>query len=128
MQEYLGGIYYFLERRKLDSLRELETKAPVEASQSKGDTEQTAAQGKLSYEQRKEQEKQMRKAKKVVEKIEEELEALEQKIKSYDERFAAASEYVESDYKEYNELKSNYDHMMHEWEKANYELEIIENR
>ena len=41
-------------------------------------------------------------------------------------RVAAATEYNEADYKAYNELKAEYDHQMHEWEKASYELEITE--
>ena len=36
------------------------------------------------------------------------------------------SQYNEADYKAYNELKAEYDHQMHEWEKASYELEITE--
>ena len=67
------------------------------------------------------------KAKKVVETIEAELADIEKRIAEYDARFAAATEYNEADYKAYNELKTRYDHQMHEWEKASYELEIIEN-
>ena len=36
------------------------------------------------------------------------------------------SEYKEADYRAYDELKTRYDHLMHEWEKASYELELIE--
>ena len=50
----------------------------------------------------------------------------EQKIAEYDARFAAATEYNADDYKAYDELKSRYDHLMHEWEKASYEVEITE--
>ena len=41
-------------------------------------------------------------------------------------KFAVATEYVEADYKAYNDLKARYDHLMHEWEKASYEVEIVE--
>ena len=39
---------------------------------------------------------------------------------------SAATDYNEADYKAYNDLKARYDHQMHEWEKASYELEITE--
>ncbi|MDE6140616.1 MAG: ATP-binding cassette domain-containing protein [Alistipes sp.] len=126
VKEYLGGIYYFLEKRKVESLKEIERKAPAaEASERKSDANAPGA-GKLSYEQRKEQEKLLRKLRKSVETIEAELAEIERQIAAYDEKFASATEYDADDYRNYEGLKSHYDHMMHEWEKASYELEITE--
>ena len=123
VREYLGGIYYFLEKRKVENLREIERKAPV-ATAAK--SSEPASTGKLSYEQKKEQEKLLRKLRKNVEMIEVELADVEAKIAEFDARFAAATEYNAEDYKAYDELKSRYDHLMHEWEKASYEVEITE--
>ena len=123
VKEYLGGIYYFLEKRKVESLQEIERKDAPTASATK-----ETSTGKLSYEQRKEQEKLLRKLRKAVETIESELADIEQKIAAYDEMFATATEYNEADYAAYNELKAQYDKQMHEWEKASYELEITENQ
>ena len=122
VREYLGGIYYFLEKRKVENLREIERKAPV-ASAAKSEP---ASSGKFSYEQKKEQEKLLRKLRKNVEMIEAELAEVEKKIAEYDARFATATEYNADDYKAYDELKGHYDHLMHEWEKASYEVEITE--
>ncbi|MBE6211847.1 MAG: ABC-F family ATP-binding cassette domain-containing protein [Rikenellaceae bacterium] len=121
VREYLGGIYYFLEKRKLENLHEIERKAPVVTV-----AKQEQSQGKLSYEQKKEQEKLLRKLRKNVERIEAELESVEKQIAEYDARFATATEYNAEDYKAYDELKGRYDHLMHEWEKASYEVEITE--
>ena len=121
VKEYLGGIYYFLEKRKVESLQEIERK---ETPQQTSPKENTA--GKLSYEQKKEQEKLLRKLRKAVETIEAELASVEEQIASYDEKFATATEYIQADYDAYNALKSRYDHLMHEWEKASYEVEITE--
>ena len=68
----------------------------------------------------------MRKLRKAVETIETELGDLEKQIAAWDAKFAAATDYNETDYKAYNDLKARYDHQMHEWEKASYELEITE--
>ena len=124
VREYLGGIYYFLEKRKLESLQEVERKAPQQSYAAK----ESASSGKLSYEQKKEQEKLLRKLRKNIEQIESELSGVERQIAEYDARFASAAEYNAADYKAYDELKGRYDHLMHEWEKASYELEITENR
>ena len=154
VKEYLGGIYYFLEKRKIESLREVERKsAPAakggrtasgaarEAVQgsapaagagresgaaSAGGPASEAAAGRLSYEQKKEQEKLVRKLRKAVEAIEAGLAETERRIAEYDAKFAAATAYDEADYKAYNELKSSYDRQMHEWEMASYELELVE--
>ena len=135
VKEYLGGIYYFLEKRKLESLQEIERRdAPAKpmanpaaksAAQPAANRD-AAASGKLTYEQRKEQEKQLRKLRRAVETVEAELAEIEKQIAAYDAKFAAATEYNEADYKAYNDLKARYDHQMHEWEKTSYELEIVE--
>ena len=135
VKEYLGGIYYFLEKRKLESLQEIERRdAPAKpaanpaaksAAQPAANRD-AAASGKLTYEQRKEQEKQLRKLRRAVETVEAELAEIEKQIAAYDAKFAVATEYNEADYKAYNDLKARYDHQMHEWEKASYELEIVE--
>ena len=136
VKEYLGGIYYFLEKRKLESLQEIERrdpspKAAAAKSPAKGaapaDNAKPASSGKASYEQRKEQEKLLRKLRRNVETIEAGLAEIEKQIAVYDAKFAAATEYNEADYRDYNDLKARYDHQMHEWEKASYELEITEN-
>ena len=130
VKEYLGGIYYFLEKRKLESLQEIERRdvpAPSKpAAKSEPDAPAPALSGKASYEQRKEQEKLLRKLRKQVENIEAELADIERQIAEYDARFAVGGEYNEADFTAYNDLKARYDHQMHEWEKASYELEITE--
>lgn len=126
VKEYLGGIYYFLEKRKIQSLQEVERKSAAQAAKTDA-AAKTGNTGKLTYGQKKEQEKQVRKLRRTVETIEADLAGIEKRIAEYDAKFAAASEYSEIDYKAYNDLKNRYEHQMHEWEKASYELEIVEN-
>ena len=155
VREYLGGIYYFLEKRKLEWLLAFERRdAPARgaakgaakgtakgaaagrngqsagkgapAAETQAPAEAAALSGKASYEQRKEQEKLLRKLRRAVETIEAELADIERQIAAYDAKFASATAYDEADYAAYNDLKARYDHQMHEWEKASYELEITE--
>ena len=124
VREYLGDIWYFLEKRKVESLQDIERHDKPQPAESKGS--ESASSGKLSYEQRKEQERLIRKLRKVVESVEAELASVEAEIAAYDARFAVATEYNADDYTKYNALKERYDSLMHEWEKASYELEITE--
>ena len=124
VREYLGDIWYFLEKRKVESLQDIERHDKPQPAESKGS--ESASSGKLSYEQRKEQEKLIRKLRKAVESVEAELASVEAEIAAYDARFAVATEYNADDYTKYNALKERYDSLMHEWEKASYELEITE--
>ena len=123
VREYLGDIWYFLEKRKVESLQDIERKDRPQQSEKSSDT---PTAGKMTYEQKKEQEKILRKLRKTVEGIEEELAKVECEIAEYDKRFATATEYNAEDYAKYDTLKQRYDHLMHEWEKASYELEITE--
>lgn len=125
VREYLGGIYYFLEKRKIEDIREIERKA--ETPKQSATATPTQSQGKLSYEQKKEQEKLIRKHRKAVETIEAQTAEVEEQIAAYDAKFATSTEYNAEDYKAYEALKQQLDHLMHEWEKAVYELEIVEN-
>ena len=123
VREYLGGIYYFLERRKLENLQEIERRTVV-TSTSVGDS-RTQSAGKQSYEQKKEQERQQRRIRRAIEQIEAELEQVDKDIAAMDEQFATATGYKDDDYKRYDELKQRSSHLMHEWEKACYELELV---
>ena len=123
VREYLGDIWYFLEKRKVESLQEIERKDRPAAQDRSSDAPTV---GKLSYEQKKEQEKLLRKLRKAVESVEQELATVEQEIAAYDKCFAEATEYNADDYAKYDALKLRYDQLMHEWEKASYELEITE--
>ena len=122
VREYLGDIWYFLEKRKVESLQDIERKDRPAATAKAADSNA----GKLTYEQKKEQEKLLRKLRKAVESVEEELAKVEKEIADYDARLAVATEYNAEEYAKYNALKEHYDHLMHEWEKASYELEITE--
>ena len=121
VREYLGDIWYFLEKRKVESLQDIE-RHDKPAAQKVVESNM----GKLSYEQKKEQEKLLRKLRKNVEMIEEQLATIEKEIADFDAKFAVATEYNADDYTKYNALKERYDQLMHEWEKASYEVEITE--
>ncbi|MFR9649779.1 MAG: ABC-F family ATP-binding cassette domain-containing protein [Rikenellaceae bacterium] len=121
VKEYLGGIYYFLEKRQLDSLNEVERKAPT-ASKSESST--TPTSGKQSYAERKEQEKILKRTRRAVAEVEEQLATIEEEIKRWDTLFAQG-EYNDNDFATYEECKKLLDKKMGEWERLSYEVEIL---
>lgn len=94
VREHLGGIYDFLESRKLDSLRELEQRATVSKTEKDGNISKDSASpaksedSKLSYGEQKEFARRLRKAEKVVADIESEIAGLEKRIAEVEEKLA----------------------------------------
>ena len=126
VKEYLGGIYYFLEKRKLESLRDVEIKkaeAPAEVPRKK-------VQSKQDYQQRKEAERAVRKTKNEIDRVEARISELEAEIAEWDRRMAdPAANGIDlgdpSVFEIYNGLKQMLAARMHDWEKLNYELDLL---
>ena len=81
VREHLGGIYDFLQKKEMESLDELHTAGSpstnTNAQQAQTKQATDVSEGKLSYEERKEQAKLRRKAEKLVEQCEAEVSRLE---------------------------------------------------
>jgi ATP-binding cassette subfamily F protein 3 len=77
VKEHLGGIQYFLEKKKLDSLQEMERQAVVQAS---AEGTKAPSESKLSYEARKEFNKQVKRLEKQVEECEKQIEILDKQV------------------------------------------------
>lgn len=126
MREYLGGIYDFLEYKKLTSLQELEKKenAPAKLTEPK---EMKAS--KLSYQEQKEAQKKLKQAEKKIKDLEQKVNDLEQDIKEIETVLAAGGDIDPSTFAKHKELSDLLESTMLEWEEANeaYESLQIEN-
>ena len=92
VRECLGGIYEFLEKKKLASLRELEAKTPAVKTESPAKAAPAPtpkAAAKLSYAEQREREKTLRKANKKVEEAENEVAVREQQLADIEAKIAA---------------------------------------
>lgn len=126
VREHLGGIYEFLEHKKMDSLRELETSARNASTAVAGDDEVQLTQNKLSYEARKEQNKIIKKIEKAIADSEKKIEALEASIASVETLLATpegASDVAL--YSKYSDLKKQLSDTMDLWTEQTMELEEI---
>ncbi len=123
VREHLGGIYEFLQYKKMDSLRELEISNSLKAENESVD--KSASENKLSYEARKEQNRKIRKAEKDVEEVEKQISGLETELESMNKQlelpeFASDSDFILLYQKKQRELE----HKMYEWEIL---AEVLEN-
>lgn len=122
--EHLGGIYEFLERKKMDSLRELERATQAAASSSDADALPT--QNKLSYEARKEQSKAIKKTEKAVAEAEKKVEQLELSIAAIETKLATPEGASDTSlYSEYSSLKKELSDTMDAWTELTIELEEL---
>lgn len=144
VRECLGGIYEFLEKKKMASLAELElSKSPTQsiqksASARSADTESqstgsdtkpdsataSTAGPRLTYAEQKEREKMLRKAKKLVEDAEAEIASIEAKMAETEAKMAEGA-YDESLITAHAALQKNLDNAMSRWELATMDLESM---
>ena len=114
VREHLCGIYEFLEKKKLDSLQQLEVKEVT----VKEATEQAPSAGKLSYMEQKERERKAKQAVKRVKQLEELIGELEQKIKEIEAELASGTSTDPDIYTRHAQLNSRLEETMMEWEQA----------
>ena len=137
VKECLGGIYEFLEKKKIASLSELEIskdkKPSVEKSASdtasSKKTEPAASGNKevsrLSYAEQKEREKNLRRLKKKVEDAEAEISRLEGTVAEI-EKEMAAGEFSDDLFQRHAKAQKDLENAMSLWEIASMELESFQ--
>jgi ATP-binding cassette, subfamily F, member 3 len=124
IKEHLGGIFEFLEKKKMDNLRELERNASL--SNKKSDERKPAQDNKQIYLNKKEQDKKIRKAKNELEQAEMEILNLERRIAELEE-LMTRPEILSGGhvFKEYNDSKLKHDQLLVRWEKLHNIYENI---
>lgn len=121
IKQHLGGIYDFLQTRKLESLRALEQQNPVKKEKK----EVVKEADTVSFEERKEINRSISRLEKQIAEIEARIAQLEKDIASTDQFMAEHPEKVDAAlFTRYEEVKKELDRELHNWEKLQYELEI----
>ncbi len=148
VREHLGGIYDFLQTKKISELSELGTKAENNSQagnklfsgreqniprQGTSGEQQAVSQQvlnkTLSYAEHKEQQKRKNRAEKAVKELEAKIEKMETRLKELDELLMQpenASDMVLVT--EYTQTKQALDEEVERWEKLSEELELIQNQ
>ena len=125
VRECLGGIYEFLEKKKIASLAELElskspTNKPVESA------EKVISERKLSYAEQREREKIVKRAEKKVSEAEAEISRIEANIADIEGKIAAGE--VDNDiFEQHASMNKQLENAMSMWELATMEYEELKN-
>ena len=124
VREHLGGIYEFLQYKKMDTLRELEVSATLKSANEA--VEKPVSENKMSYEARKEHNRKIRKAEKAVEEIEKVVSACEAEIAHMDKLLelpenASDNEFIQRYQKKQRELEQK----IYEWEILSEEADTL---
>jgi ATP-binding cassette subfamily F protein 3 len=125
--EHLGGIQEFLEKKKMESLDDLNIK------KKKKNIIKDSKDKNKNYQKRKELDKNIRKIRKEIEQNEQLIESLEKKIEELSLSLANQSiNFTPEDFKKNSQetvdSKKLLDATMRKWEQLNYELEIVEDQ
>ncbi len=126
VREHLGGIYDFLRRRNVASLKEIERRQPSGPvkEQPAGAFKPASGERKLEYEERKEQEKKIRKVARRVRLLEKEIEEIEAEITQMDRLLVDPVNVTGMHvYEEYEKLRTRHDEVLEEWAKQSGLLE-----
>ena len=127
VKEHIGGIYDFLQKKKIESLNELQLSASPTMSATKKEEPETVSENKLSYEAQKELNKKIRKLEKRIADCEQKIEKLETEISGVEADMATpegASDMAL--YEKHQKLKKDLDQTVEEWETVSMELEEMQ--
>jgi len=127
-KEYLGGIEYFLEQRKLNSMRMLEKKSEIKAA--KAEKISSTDNKDLSF-KKKESEKQLRKLRNSFEQLEKEIDVLENRLTELDDALLNPEKFKElakdpDYYQKYELEKAKLETCMRNWEELASQIDMLE--
>ena len=127
IKEHLGGIYDFLQRKKMETLQDLERNNNVgskSVSNNSGDKE--ISETKLSYEERKELQRQIKRLEKAIADNEKRVEQIEAEIQSVEEQLASPEGASDTQlYEKHGALKKALDEVMENWTEHSEQLENL---
>lgn len=132
VRECLGGIYEFLEKKKIENLHELERSAtPEKPAEQRKATQTPAATPKqqpkeaprLSYAEQREKDRQIKRARKKVEEAEAEVSRLEAEIAEIENTLASGSQTDPNIYELHQSKQKQLENAMSVWELAVMEQE-----
>jgi ATP-binding cassette subfamily F protein 3 len=123
LHEYLGDVNFFLGKREMDDMREVEKRSEAGSSESSFSESSQKEKRKVDHQERKKLQRAVQKAEKTIEKLEDQLAEIEIEM--------ARPEFYESEnsqetLNQYADLKKQLEVAMEEWEEAHEAWELID--
>jgi ATP-binding cassette subfamily F protein 3 len=121
-KQHLGGIFDFLYRKKMESLKELEAKS-ISAKIAKQETK-TKSNNELTFEERKQISRTISRLEKKIIQTEDKIAELEEKIVEMDKKLSTSEQLEDhSIFESYDKLKADLEKVMQNWEDEHEELD-----
>ncbi len=125
IKEHIGGIYDFLRKKKMDSLREIEKKDMPAKSQAAGNENSS---NKPRYRERKEYDRKLRKLKKRLEDSENKIEKIEKELSVLETLLGSSVQSADETheiYERYQKLELKHNEEMIRWEQYTNDVEVF---
>lgn len=125
VNEHLGGIYDYLQTRRMQTLTELERSRPEESKSSREAVPET--ESKADYRRQKENAKQLRALERAVTACEEKIEALETQLQSIEQQLQDPKNAADTAlFEQYAGVKQELESVLEEWESASEALSEVQ--
>ncbi|HKJ41035.1 MAG TPA: ABC-F family ATP-binding cassette domain-containing protein [Sunxiuqinia sp.] len=126
VKQHLGGIYEFLQRKKMESMKELEKANPSKQINHREVEKPKEEAPKFNYEERKEINKNISRLEKQIEQTEEQIAKLEDELDTMDKKMTTPEAIHDQQiFANYDQLKAELEKVMGEWEKSQEEYESL---
>lgn len=123
IKQHLGGIYEFLQKKKIESLKELEQKSK-ENTKSKNEGKVNYSANDLSFEEKKDINRNISKLEKQINHTENEISTIETDLAEMDKVLSSPEKMEDhSVFEKYEQLQSTLEQTMQRWETEHEELE-----
>lgn len=123
IKQHLGGIYEFLQKKKIESLKELETATRNNRVNERSRNDKIS-ETTLSFEEQKEINRNISRLEKQVVKTEEEIHRMEKEGEELQQKLSNPENMKDdSIYEKYEKIKSALDNLLERWEQENLELD-----
>lgn len=142
VREHIGGIFDFLQRRKLDSLKQLESKqqtaisknkpeAKAQSNDNKTSTNATAPTSQQQREQRRQADRQLRQLQNSIASVEQQISELDEQLAQMEEALANPTAHGidlsdGSHFEQYQATKQQSTELINRWEALQHELELLQ--
>jgi ATP-binding cassette subfamily F protein 3 len=121
-KQHLGGIFDFLYRKKMESLKELEAKS-ISAKIARQETK-TKSNNELTFEERKQISRTISRLEKKIIQTEDKIAELEEQIEEMDKKLSSSEQLEDpSIFESYDKLKADLEKVMQNWEDEHEELD-----
>lgn len=128
VKEHLGGIYEFLERKKMENLQELEVQPSDKKEEDTSEAINNNTNNKLSYEERKELSRQIKKIEKQIADVEKSISKRENEIKEIEATLTTPEGAADILlFEKHGKLVKELDADMKKWETLTIELDELTN-